>query len=420
MDLKDWIDRANQLYSGFGARLKGNPGEFHFPSGAIIYTGHLSDESAYTKYQGQQYQKIIIEELTHIASEELYEKLISSCRSKYPKLKPQVFCTTNPGGVGHMWVKRRWRIPDDPYHLKETDHKPGTTFIYDVEIKPGESIKMSRIFVPSTVDDNPTLIDNDPRYLAQLNSIQDEATRMQWRYGSWADYEIRGAYYAFQMKQARIDGRIRNVPYDPGVPVDTWWDLGVGDATAIVFTQSIGENVYIIDYYEASGEGLRHYLDHLKSLGYRFRTYGGPHDLGVREWGSGKTRYEQAMELGVDFELVTRMSIDDGIQAVREILGRCYFDEKNCESLINILKNYRKEYDEERLVYKNSPLHDWTSHGADAFRYMAVGIQKYIKPAGKETSKTLIQKANQELEGMRIRMALQSSVELPQEEEYSW
>ena len=113
-DLRDWVDRANQIYSRLGATKAGNPPEFRWPSGAIFRTGHLKDENAYTKYQGHEYQRMLIEELTQIPGEEMYLRLIASCRSTDKTLPAQVFATTNPGSVGHEWVKRRFVDPATP------------------------------------------------------------------------------------------------------------------------------------------------------------------------------------------------------------------------------------------------------------------------------------------------------------------
>jgi len=235
------------MYSSCGGVYTGNT--FTFPSGAKIRTGHLKDDNAYSKYQGHEYQKILIEELTHISREEDYEKLRASNRSKYSDIKAQVFCTTNPDGAGHKWVKNRWNIPDSPKDLIIYKTPNGLT----------------RVFIPSTIKDNPILTDNDPNYVRQLESIQDEELRRAWVDGSWAGFGIEGAYYRNQLKKALEENRITSVPCELGLPVITWWDLGVGDSTCIGFFQQVGYEWRIIDYYEASGEGLAHYASVLNN-----------------------------------------------------------------------------------------------------------------------------------------------------------
>lgn len=169
-DLCDWIDRANQVFAAVGAKKA--EGDFKFPSGAIIRTGHLKDADAYTKYQGHEYQLILIEELTQIPSEEHYQRLISSCRSSVDSLKPQIFCTCNPGGVGHGWVKRRFVTPA----------APGTAFIADGDY---------RIFIPAKLSDNPFLL-KDKSYKRTLEALP-EHIRRAWLDGDWDALE--GQYF---------------------------------------------------------------------------------------------------------------------------------------------------------------------------------------------------------------------------------
>jgi hypothetical protein len=309
-DLKDWIDRARHFYRPCGAEAVGATPEFRFPSGAIIRTGHLKDSSAYTKYQGQEYQKMLFEELTHIAQENDYEKLLGSCRSTIPEIKPQSFATTNPDGPGYKWVKRRFRIPDFPTEpVRTIDEKTGRT----------------RVFIPARLQDNPILMKADPGYIRFLESIQDEDLREAWLNGSWAGFSTQGAYYATQLQQARKDGRITRVLYDTSLEVHTWWDLGVGDSTAIWFFQAVGMEWRAIDYYEASGEGLNHYKQVLNEKKYVYGNHFAPHDIQVREFGSGKSRLEMAKSLGIDFQVAPNIPLDDGINAVRMRFNTLWF-----------------------------------------------------------------------------------------------
>ena len=192
---------------------------------------------------------------------------------------------------------------------------------------------------------------------------------------------IEGAYYAQQFNKLYTDQRIGVIPDNRHLPVMTCWDIGVSDSTAIWFVRKVGEQYHVIDYYENSGEGLRHYMKVLKDKGYTYSEHWGPHDIDNREFGSdAKTRREIARE-GYDidgqkytmtFQVVPKIGVNDGIEQSREILGLCVFDEAKCEEGIACLENYRKEWDEKRGCWKDNPLHDWTSHGSDAFRYFAV------------------------------------------------
>ena len=192
---------------------------------------------------------------------------------------------------------------------------------------------------------------------------------------------VEGAYYAQQLTKLYAQQRIGVIPSNSHLPVMTFWDIGVGDSTAIWFVRQVGEEFHIIDYYENSGEGLRHYMKVLKGRGYTYSEHWGPHDIDNREFGSdAKTRRELAREgydidghkYSMSFQVVPKLGINDGIEQVREILPKCVFDESKCEEGIACLENYRKEWDDKRGCWKDKPLHDWTSHGSDGFRYFAV------------------------------------------------
>jgi hypothetical protein len=205
---------------------------------------------------------------------------------------------------------------------------------------------------------------------------------------SWSA-AIKGAYYGTQINDLEKGGRIIEVPHDPSLPVNTHWDLGVGDATAIWFEQRVGHEVRIIDYYENSGEGLAHYVRYLQAKPYIWGKHYAPHDIEVRELGTGKSRKETAASLGIRFDVTPNLPVDDGIDAVRRILPLCWFDKHKCKLGIEALKNYRHEWDDKRQVFRNTPLHDWTSHAADAFRYLAVNYKRLTdKPKTRHTVKS--------------------------------
>jgi hypothetical protein len=188
---------------------------------------------------------------------------------------------------------------------------------------------------------------------------------------SWAA-AVPGAYYGELIQQAEEQGRVTKVPYDPSAKVETWWDLGVGDSTVVWFAQRVGHAIHLIDYYEMTGVGLNHYVQHLDSKGYAYSRHIAPHDVQVRELGTGQSRLDIARGLGLEFEVAPKLPVDDGIAAVRQILPRCYFDREKTQYGIDCLRQYRAEYDDRLRTVRPKPLHDWTSHAADAFRYGAV------------------------------------------------
>jgi len=190
---------------------------------------------------------------------------------------------------------------------------------------------------------------------------------------------IKGSYYGQEMAAARKEGRITSVPYDPALPVDTDWDLGMADNTSIWFSQSLrsGE-VRLIDFLEASGEGFPFYARKLQEKGYVYGKHWGPHDIVVRELGSGRSRQESAAALGIKFEITPRLhqgsaeEISEGIHAVRLLLPRCWFDEKKTEEGRTALLNYRRSFNASLNEFQATPVHNFASHASDAFRGLAV------------------------------------------------
>jgi len=187
---------------------------------------------------------------------------------------------------------------------------------------------------------------------------------------------IQGAYYSQHMQRVFEDKRIRNVPIDETLPVDTWWDLGMNDENVIIFTQSFGPEVRIVDLYHNSGEGLAHYVKVLRDKGYVYGSHTLPHDVEVRELGTGVSRKETLTSLGLHgIRVAKKTSIQDGIDKVRSMFSRFYFDETKTEKLFTALSQYRKEWDSNLGVFKDKPRHDKYSHFADALRVMCVGWQ---------------------------------------------
>lgn len=208
-----------------------------------------------------------------------------------------------------------------------------------------------------------------------------------------------GSYFGAAMQYAEEDGRITRVPHESKLPVYTFWDLGVDDSMSIWFMQFNGREIRCIDYYENSGEGFGHYAKAVKGQveGFeraRHYVYGGhyaPHDIKVRNMGKeAQTRLEVAKEVDIDFETVKRVTNkEDGIEATRTILSRCWFDREKCARGIGALKGYRKKFNELLQVFDSSPVHDWTSHGSDAFQTFStsemVDFEQRAATAGRVT-----------------------------------
>jgi hypothetical protein len=198
-----------------------------------------------------------------------------------------------------------------------------------------------------------------------------------------AEAAIKGAIYGKLLTEARAAGRLTRVPHEPTVPVDTDWDLGIGDHMSIWFSQSLksGE-VRLIDYHEASGEGFPYYAQMLsekrEKCGYLYGKHWAPHDIAVRELGTGKSRLQTAADLGIRFSVTPRLTkqgdgeVEEGINAARMLLPKCWFDADRCKAGLDALSHYRRDYNQRLNEFKATPVHDWSSHGADAFRGLAV------------------------------------------------
>ena len=187
---------------------------------------------------------------------------------------------------------------------------------------------------------------------------------------------IKGAVFGKEMKLAEDEHRICSVPYDRGSEVWTAWDLGIGDATAIWFAQQVGREVRIIDFYQSSGVAIDHYVRVLKDKPYNYARHLLPHDADKTELGTGMSITEQLKSMGVrNTRVVPKLTLSEGIEQARKFIGKCYFDAKKTYTGTEALKLYRYNYDEKLAVPSKKPIHDWASHPADAFRYLAVGFK---------------------------------------------
>jgi phage terminase large subunit len=189
-----------------------------------------------------------------------------------------------------------------------------------------------------------------------------------------------GAIYANEVRAATIEERFTRVPYEQSKPVHTFWDLGRADKTAIWFAQIVGFEFRLIDYYENQGHALAHYLKHLQSKPYVYGDTWLPHDADNELLASERTIAQQARAAGYKVRITPKSSIVDGINAARTVFSSCWFDNDKCADGLQCLRNYRYEVDPDTQQYSTKPLHDWASHGADAFRYFAVALREPKKP----------------------------------------
>lgn len=226
-----------------------------------------------------------------------------------------------------------------------------------------------------TKDENGNRYVTDEMIQEERDTGMSEELIQQEYYNSWTA-NANGFYYLSILEDMDKQGKITKVPHDPTVPVETFWDIGCGDATSIWFVQSMGKHLHIIDYYSNNNKGLDFYAKVLQGKNYVYKCHNFPHDMMNIEFGTGRTRWEMAEELfkGTKISTVTKLGKEEGRNAVRMILPNCYFDKANCANGLDGLRNYRREWDEKNQVFKDSDVHDWARDPADAFRYLAVGI----------------------------------------------
>jgi hypothetical protein len=223
----------------------------------------------------------------------------------------------------------------------------------------------------------PEQMESERRQIAKERGDEEaENIVRQEYYCSW-DAAIPGSYYGRLLAALEAEDCIGHVPYDPRYPVITGWDIGVGDSTAIWFVQRTRTELRVLDYYEASGVGADHYARVIREKPYTYDYHILPHDADDREWGhNAMSRVDSLKSLGVrPLRIMARASVDDGINAGRILLHAARFDRVKCERGLNALRQYQRRWDEKLKTFSSAPLHDWTSHAADAWRYLAQGIK---------------------------------------------
>lgn len=365
-ELRDLIDRSLELFPLIieGCTEKNyNQTEkvWTFPSGAKVEFGYLQHDNDRLKYRGRAWNYIGFDELTLWPTNVCYLYLFSRCRSSDTSLPRYIRATTNPDGPGQKWVMQRWGI--------QADGRETNIPVDIVDEEQGTVTTIRRRFIPAKLSDNKHLSGTGYREaLLQMEPEEREALLK----GLWKGSKVKGAYYLNEMQKLRANGRIRSVPHTPGVPVDTFWDLGYNDTTAIWFVQYVAGETRFIHAYENSGENLDHYARYLQERGYVFGTHHLPHDAENKSLQTGKSAKELLQEKlpGHRFEVVPRTeAVLTGIQQTRTKMGgNVYIDEEGCADGIAALDNYRKKYNEKQDVYTDVPLHDRYSNYADAFR----------------------------------------------------
>jgi phage terminase large subunit len=220
----------------------------------------------------------------------------------------------------------------------------------------------------------------EPAELADARRTMTD-DQFEQEFGCSFDAAVQGAFYGREMREVEAQGRIGEVRYETLAPVHTAWDLGYSDDTAIWFWQVVAGEVRLIDYYASNGEGVEHYCRLIQSKPYQYGNHWVPHDAVPKTLAAnGRSIIQQMHALGVKARVAPDLGVQDGIQAVRLMLPRCWFDAAKCSEGIEALKQYRREFDEDRKAFRDKPRHDWCSHASDSFRYLALVWREEHKP----------------------------------------
>ena len=260
-----------------------------------------------------------------------------------------------------------WKNIDYSLNLSMQDEKECNVIIPE---------RLQQYFIKLLCDENIKLTKNQKLWYVLKEAEQGDEIKREYPSTAEEAFEqsIDGAYYSVQLDSLRKKNAITQINYDKSLPVETYWDLGIRDEMTIWFAQKYKNEIRLIDYYECTDKGLDSVINDLHRKKYQYSRHVAPHDIMVRELSSGRSRWEIATNLGINFEVAPRMGLMDGINAVRQILPFCKFDEAKCELGLKGLQMYRKTWDAKNGVWGDKPVHDLSSHRADSFRMLAIAV----------------------------------------------
>ena len=337
---KDWIKRLNLswFYEALDDEIRGANGTI------ILYKGLLDHTADRVKsFEGATITWI--EEAQTVGNRALGLLIPTVVRTE----KPLIIFSLNP------------KLPSDPVYrdwvdVERDDTECVSVNYFDNPHCPPEIIRIAEMLKESDYDEYEHI------YLGKPKTIAD------------------GAIYKSEFEKIKKENRICRVPHDPNLKVYTSWDLGILDSTAIWFFQIYGKEVRVIDYYEASDEPLSHYArildEKAKTLGYHYDKHFAPHDIAARDLSSGVSREQTMATLGYKMTKGARLGVEDRIEATRQMLANCWFDKEKCKAGLNALQNYRRDFNDKLDQFKATPVHDWASHGSDAFGEGALNINR--------------------------------------------
>lgn len=352
--LRELIDRSRIIYPAIdtGAVFKEADKAWEFSSGAKIIYGYCERDADVYQYQGHEYQWIGMDELGHWATPFVYEYLTSRLRSPDKTLKPYMRASCNPGP---KWIMKRFGIS-----------KGGKPSMIELDI---EGRVFKRRFIPSFLADNYHL--DGTGYRERLLQLP-EAQRQMLLEGRWDVFDVPNAVYKDEMQAVRNEDRIRPVLHDVSLKTHTVWDLGFADFMSIIFVQRGNDGILrVIDYIQDNRKPLDFYIQKIKEKPYNYGTDFLPHDAESKHFLTGKSTREVMEQYNRKTHVLPRTDVDEGIQASRRVFSRVVFDDRKTDALIECLQNYKYGVNQSTGAY-TQPIHDDNSHGADAFRYLAM------------------------------------------------
>lgn len=380
-ELKDLIDRAREIYPQFipGIKYDSNDHRFTTPDGGKVEFAYLNNDQDRFKYRGRAFNYLGFDELTLWPTSTCYEYLLTRNRTTDKSLPRFVRATTNPDGPGQKWVMERWGISEEGH----------ATLIRvpieaEIELPSGEfvmrQVEVMRRFIPAKLSDNKHLRGTGYRESLLLQS--DKEVTEALLEGLWVGNRVKGAVYLAAMQRMRQENRLTQVPWADGIPVNTFWDLGYNDTTAIWLHQQVGPQNRFVQCFENSGVGNDYYVRELQRIqserGIVYGTHYLPHDSEHHSRQTAKTDIEAYRKLwpGQRFTPVARTKRKiTAIQQTRACMSTVWIDREGCADGIAALDAFRFKYDDKLGTYGSEPLHDWSSNFATAFQQFAQGYE---------------------------------------------
>lgn len=369
-ELDEVISRTKRMYPKIDPKARFVKGDslWQFSSGATVEFNYLKKARDHERYRGDEFQYIGWEELTLHPMNTGYIYLLSRIRRK-PGMEgiiPYVRATTNPDGEGHSWVKAHWKIPDDGAATEfSTDH-----IVTNKKTGKKQTLTRVRRFIPAKLEDNPHV---DEEYEANLLSTSEDQQRAQ-KDGRWDIVNVAGVIYQRQIEKVVEEGRLCHLPIVGSRPVHTYWDMG-NDNVSIWCVQNEDPWIHLVDFLQGESEGLAYYINWLRQKDYVLGTFFLPHDADHKRLSvdSALSLRRLINQLGItDTQIVPRIQhIRDGLEMTRQLFPRCRFDRERCAAGWEALKNYRYGYNQSTNDFTTTPVHNWASHPADAFRQIA-------------------------------------------------